>query len=135
MVCNADEMTRMIVLQLLAVVALWLVFLVTQQQKSRYGRCTWPFAAWFVGQTALLLTATALAIRQQVRKMQNDADSLDPELREMLLGHSDSEGTPTVVLALTLQAMCTDLDSCVSLALLQPAPLSPALRSTMHCPV
>ena len=91
--CSTDCTAIVLCVQLLAVVALWLIFLVTQQQKSRYGRCTYAFLAWFVAQTALLLAATAVAIGHQLRKLQNDTDSLDPELREMLLGNTASSGT------------------------------------------
>ena len=74
-------------MQLLAIILLWIVFLVTQQQKAKYNRCTIAFFVWFGGQSLLLLAATAAGVLYEVRKARSDADHIDPEMREILLGH------------------------------------------------
>ena len=86
--------------QLLGIILLWIVFLVTQQQKAKYNRCSIGFFAWFGAQAAFLLAATAASTFYQVRKVQKDAEHVDPEMREMLLGHADSAGGCTNLVSL-----------------------------------
>ena len=87
-----DESDRFGV-QLLAIVALWLLFLVTQQQKSKYDRCTAGYVAWFGAQAIFLLAVTAGGVFHLVRKASGDAENIDPEMREILLGRiSDTSG-------------------------------------------
>lgn len=74
-------------LKLLLVVLLWVVFLATQQHKAQFNRCSAPFAAWFGAQTVILLAATALGIAYELRKVGEDGEDVDPEMREILLGH------------------------------------------------
>ena len=78
-------------MQLLAIVLLWLAFLVTQQQKAGHNRCSLAFLGWFSGQAIVLGAATGLGILHQVRSARGNADDLDPEMREILLGHPRSE--------------------------------------------
>ena len=41
---------------------LWVIFLVTQQLKSRYGNCTWQYLVIFLAQVIFLLAVTAFAV-------------------------------------------------------------------------
>jgi hypothetical protein len=49
-------------MQMLAVVALWAVFLVFQQLKARYPNCTWQYFAIFAAQVIFLVSVTAFCI-------------------------------------------------------------------------
>ena len=51
--------------QLAILVLLWAVFLITQMQKSKYGRCSWQFAALFAFQTVLLGGVTFAVLRYE----------------------------------------------------------------------
>ena len=49
-------------MQIGEVLVLWVIFLVTQQLKSRYSNCTWQYLAIFLAQVIFLLAVTAFAV-------------------------------------------------------------------------
>ena len=49
---------------MLAWIFLWLAFLVSQQQKSNYGHCTWGYGGWFVAQVRSIGDCKALVCQR-----------------------------------------------------------------------
>lgn len=47
---------------------LWAVFLVSQMEKAKYGRCTWQFAAVAAFQTILLAGVTLAVLHYESYK-------------------------------------------------------------------
>ncbi len=49
-------------MQIVEVVVLWVIFLATQQLKSRYGNCTWQYFVIFIVQVLFLLGVTTYCV-------------------------------------------------------------------------
>lgn len=49
-------------MQIAEVVVLWVIFLITQQLKSRYNNCTWQYFVIFIVQITFLLAVTAYSV-------------------------------------------------------------------------
>ncbi|GAQ90288.1 hypothetical protein KFL_006220070 [Klebsormidium nitens] len=77
--------------KLAEIVVLWLLFLYSQQLKSRYGRCTWQYLSILAGQAAVLVSFAAGQIWYQVRKAATRPHDLDPELRVILAADAERE--------------------------------------------
>lgn len=78
-------------LQIAEIVVLWLLFLYSQQLKSRFGRCTWQYLSMLGAQTVILLAVCAGQIWYQVNKAETRPDDLDPELRIILATDREQE--------------------------------------------
>ena len=48
--------------QIVEVVVLWVIFLATQQLKSRYNNCTWQYFVIFLAQVVFLLGVTVYSV-------------------------------------------------------------------------
>lgn len=77
--------------ELAEIVVLWLLFLYTQELKSRYGRCTWQYLSILGGQAGVLVAVTAGQIWFQVHKARTRPHDLDPELRVILAADAERE--------------------------------------------
>lgn len=75
-----------------ALLILWVMFLVSQAQKSAYPRCTWEYMTVWGGQVAVLLLVGGWQIAHQVRKARRNDEDLDPEMRVILTQGSLSGG-------------------------------------------
>lgn len=71
--------------QIFPVVILWVVFLIFQQLKTRYGNCSSQYLGLFSGEVLLLLAFTIAGIVDVSRKSKRQPGEVDPELREVLL--------------------------------------------------
>lgn len=49
-------------MQIGEVLLLWVIFLATQELKSRYDNCTWQYLVIFLAQVIFLLAVTAFAV-------------------------------------------------------------------------
>ncbi|KAK9914892.1 hypothetical protein WJX75_001974 [Coccomyxa subellipsoidea] len=86
---------RLPFLKMLAVVALWAVFLVFQQLKARYPNCTWQYFAIFAAQVIFLVSVTAFCIWYEAKKAAGPhSDEMDPELRTVILGEETDSTSP-----------------------------------------
>lgn len=47
---------------------LWAVFLITQMEKAKHGRCTWQFAAILAFQTIMLASVALAALYYESHK-------------------------------------------------------------------
>ncbi|GAQ85440.1 hypothetical protein KFL_002350150 [Klebsormidium nitens] len=84
-----------------ALLVLWVLFLVSQAQKSAYPRCTWEYMTVWGAQVAVLLLVGGWQIAHQVRKARRNDEDLDPEMR-VILSHGSLSGgirRPFTVLA------------------------------------
>ncbi|CAL5221862.1 g4123 [Coccomyxa viridis] len=85
---------RLPLLQIVEVVVLWVIFLATQQLKSRYGNCTWQYFVIFIVQVLFLLGVTTYCVwHQSKRAAASDSDNMDPELRVVMLGGQENDGS------------------------------------------